>query len=102
DLVKNANRSFQHCLQTLVDMDYLCIEKIKAILECSHSPRFLKSNLKESFNSRSDRFKSNYVSRFYQKDEQKHKENTKYCELHKLKTHSNEECRAIKHTNNTR
>ncbi|KAG0427711.1 hypothetical protein DMUE_5883, partial [Dictyocoela muelleri] len=102
DLVKNANRSFQHCLQTLVDMDYLCIEKIKAILESSYAPRFLKSNQKESFNPRSDRNKSNYVSRFNQKEKQKHKQNTKHCELHKSNTHSNEECRARKSINNTR
>ncbi|KAG0420322.1 Transposon Tf2-9 polyprotein, partial [Dictyocoela roeselum] len=101
DLVKHANRSFQHCLQTLIDMDYLCIEKIKAILECSYSPRFLKSIQKENSNARSDRYKSNYVSRFNQRDNQKYKRNTKYCELHKSNTHSNEECRARKHNDSS-
>ncbi|KAG0440175.1 hypothetical protein DMUE_1931 [Dictyocoela muelleri] len=88
DIIRHADRSFKNCMQILNDMDSLCFEKIKSLIATS-----MRKNGKQPATYESKNILNMKRNVDKTNNENSYNKKSKFCEYHKSRTHSNEECR---------
>ncbi|KAG0441354.1 Transposon Tf2-6 polyprotein [Dictyocoela muelleri] len=89
DRIRNNNRTFNHCLLVLSDMDDMCLSKIQHLIEISKT---------KNIGDVTTYYKKENKNRQYYNNHKRNIgiEDKKYCNFHKTRSHSNEECRVNK------
>ncbi|KAG0439107.1 hypothetical protein DMUE_2660 [Dictyocoela muelleri] len=97
ELVKCSDRSFNNCFRILSDMDQLCIEKLKELIDRNESKEYTydhERNLKNKNHTHSMQIGTNHII-----FNSKKAKIEKHCSFQKSASHNGHECSAKK-TNN--
>ncbi|KAG0440561.1 Retrovirus-related Pol polyprotein from transposon opus [Dictyocoela muelleri] len=96
ELVRCTTRTFEHCFQVLLDMESLCLDKIRGYIEKSKDVNVINPMKREKYNVDNKNTTRNNRKYTIEKH-RKQMSPKKFCDFYKSRSHYNEECRASKY-----
>ncbi|KAG0441619.1 hypothetical protein DMUE_0912 [Dictyocoela muelleri] len=97
ELVKCSDRSFNNYFRILSDMDQLCIEKLKVLMDSNESKEYTYKHERNHKNK--NHTPSIQRGTKYSDSKSRNAKFEKYCSFHKSASHNEHECRALKCNN---